>query len=71
MTVSQRNHRSRLAARAIVREGIVAEAIRQLNDLRPKLWIAPNPSAHTRAGYFAAQGLPVPVGCGPDGRMAA
>ena len=32
-------------------------------------WIAPNPGAASRAGYFAAQGLPLPVGCGPDGRL--
>jgi len=30
-------------------------------------WKAPEPNA--RAAYFAAQGLPLPVGCGPDGRM--
>ena len=31
-------------------------------------WKAPEPNA--RAAYFAAQGLPLPDGCGPDGRAA-
>ena len=65
--------RTRSITRQVVRAAIYAEAMRQLDAVRPRFttWIAPNPGAQTRAGYFAAQGLPLPVGCGPDGRMVA
>ena len=70
MQAYQRRQKIRLAR---MRAAIYAEAMRQLDAVRPRFttWIAPNPGAQSRAGYFAAQGLPVPVGCGSDGRMAA
>ena len=68
MQAYQRRQKIRLAR---MRAAIYAEAMRQLDAVRPRFttWIAPNPGAHTRAGYFAAQGLPLPVGCGPDGLL--
>ena len=70
MQAYQRRQKSRLARmRAAIVRGSDAPARRGATPVHH--WIAPNPGAHTRAGYFAAQGLPLPVGCGPDGRMAA
>ena len=55
MQAYQRRQKIRLAR---MRAAIYAEAMRQLDAVRPRFttWIAPNPGAHSRAGYFAARG---------------